>query len=223
VLAETETDRLIKMIRNFMRRQSVFYGETRGAALDRATGLYVHMTRIQADIERELREYPDEAFEHTAFPERVLFPLRWLLQNAVRFYVHGDAERELVRQRVLATMFSPAARAHIERDILTDAVLRGLVDARYSDRQLIAERVAEAIIGAHYADIMAFYVATLRGFFAAHRVAPECYEWLLSGLTSSRNAVLEQPPRVDPAVVWQGSEFDIDLARGQVVRIRGRD
>ncbi|OLB81255.1 MAG: hypothetical protein AUI14_03980 [Actinobacteria bacterium 13_2_20CM_2_71_6] len=222
VFAETETDRLIKMVRNFMRRQSVFYGETRGAALERATGLYVHMTRIQGDIERELRDYPDEAFEHTVFPERVLFPLRWILQNAVRFCAHGERERRVVRDRVLATMFTPAARTHIERDILTGPALRALADAPYRDKQLLAERLAEAVIAAHYPDIMAFYQATLRDFCAAHRVAPQCYEWLLDGLTASRNAVVERPPRVDPAAVWEGAEFDIDVERGQVLRMRGR-
>ena len=221
--AETETDRLIKMARNFTQRQSVFYGETRGAALDRATGLYVHMTRIQGAIERELREYPDEVFEHTVFPERVLFPLRWMLQNAARFAAHGERERQIVRDRVLEVMFGPAAQAHIEHDILTDAALQALADAPYADKQPLAERLAEAVIAAHYPDIMAFYQATLRSFFTAQRVAPQCYEWLLEGLTESRNAVVEQPPRVDPAAVWEGAEFDIDTERGQVLRMRNTE
>jgi hypothetical protein len=215
--AETETDRLIKMVRNFMRRQSVFYGETRGAALDRATGLYVHMTRIQPDIEAELRGYPDEAFEHTVFPERVLFPLRWLLQNAIRFLAQGAAERDIVRARVFAPMFGPDAV-----DVVPESALRELTEAPYAEQQSIAERLAEGLIAAHYPAIMAFYTATLRGFFAAYGVAPGHYEWLLDGLERSRNAVVEQPPRVDPAAVWEGAEFDIDVERGQVVRMRGR-
>lgn len=220
VFTETETDRLIKMIRNFVRQQTVFYGETRSAALERATGLYVHMTRIQPGIEQELRDYDDSVFESTAFPERVLFPLRWMLQNAVRFYAHGDAERTIVRERVLATMFSPATAAAIERDILTGARLSELAEAPYHDKQMVAERIAEQIIAEHYGELMDFYVATLRDFLTKQDVPGECFEWLLDGLPESRNAMVEQPPTVDPAAVWEGGEFDIDVERGQVVGMR---
>jgi hypothetical protein len=211
VFAETETDRLIKMARNFTQRQSVFYGETRGAALDRATGLYVHMTRIQGDIERELRAYPDDVFEHTVFPERVLFPLRWILQNAIRFAAHGEREHRLVRDRVFAPLLGvPDPRLPLD----------GFSAIPYAEKQPRAERLAEELIAAHYPAIMAFYQATLRSFMTAQRVAPDRYEWLLDGLTESRNAVVERPPSVDPAAVWAGSEFDIDTERGQVVRMR---
>ncbi len=209
--AETETDRLIKMARNFTQRQSVFYGETRGAALDRATGLYVHMTRIQGDIERELRAYPDEVFEQTVFPERVLFPLRWMLQNAIRFAAHGERERQLVRGRVFAALLGEPDPA---------LPLDGFAEVPYAEKQALAERLAEDLIAAHYPAIMAFYQSTLRSFMTAHRVAPDRYEWLLEGLAESRNAVVERPPRTDPAAVWAGSEFDIDAERGQVVRMR---
>jgi hypothetical protein len=218
--AETETDRLIKMVRNFLRRQSVFYGETRSPALDRATGLYVHMTRIQGDIERELREQGDAVFERIAFPERVLFPLRWILQNSVRFYAEGAQQREIARDQVWRLMLGDEGVARVERELLTAETVAAITDASYCDRQGLAERLAEEIIARHYPAIMAFYAACIRGFMLAHRVAPEHFEWLLEGLTSSRNAIVEQPEKVDPTAVWDGPEFDIDIARGQVVRLR---
>jgi hypothetical protein len=219
VFAETETDRLIKMVRNFRHRQSVFYGETRDVALERATGLYVHMTRIQDDIEREMRAYDDSMFEETAFPERVLFPLRWMFQNAFRFYAHGPRERRIIRERVLGLIFPRDVADMIERDVLTQEALLELAQAPYAEKQVLAERLAESVIRDHYPAIMAFYARTLRDFFAAEHVAPECYEWLLDGMTESRNALAEEPEAVDPADVWSGSEFEIDLARGQVVRM----
>jgi len=211
------------MIRNFVRRQSVFYGETRSAALERATGLYVHMTRIQNEIERELRDdYDDEVFAQTAFPERVIFPLRWMLQNAVRYAAHGEPEHETVRARVLRVMFRPDTAARIDRDILTPVALSAVADATFHRKQELAERVAETIITDHYVEIMEFYQATLRDFFAAHDVPERCWSWLLDGMAESRNALREQPPKVDPAAVWEGAEFDIDVARGQVVGLRER-
>ncbi|MFC7545973.1 glycosyltransferase [Plantactinospora sp. GCM10030261] len=222
VFTETETDRLIKMIRNFVRRQSVFYGETRSAALERATGLYVHMTRIQNEIERELRDdYDDEVFAQTAFPERVIFPLRWMLQNAIRYAAHGEAEHEFVRARALRVMFSAETAARIDRELLTPDALATIVDAPFHRKQELAERVAETVIADHYGEIMGFYAATLRGFFAAHEVPADRWSWLLDGITESRNALREQPPTVDPAAVWDGAEFDIDIERGQVVGLRG--
>ncbi|MBB5870025.1 hypothetical protein F4553_003404 [Allocatelliglobosispora scoriae] len=218
--AETETDRLIKMVRNFVRRQSVFYGETRSSSLERATGLYVHMTRIQGQIEQELREYADDIFAETVFPERVIFPLRWMLQNAVRFYAHGPQERQIVQDRFLGAIFSAATSRSIQDEILTDEKLRAMAEAPYSDSATLAEKLAEEIMLAHYPEIMIFYRSTLRSFFAAHRVSPEHYEWLLDGLPESRNGLTELPPRVDPADVWDGTEFEIDEKRGQVVSMR---
>lgn len=223
VFAETETDRLMKMVRNLVRQQAVFYGDTRAAALDRATGLYVHMTRIQQDIEAEILAYDDTLFEQIVFPERVLFPLRWILQNAIRFYAHGPQERQIVQERVLATMFGPAARAAIERDVLTPDALHSLEQARYDAKQTVAEQLAETVIAAHYPDIMDFYLRTLRDFFTAHQIAAPTYEWLLEGLRESRNALAEKRPPIDPRVVWSGDEFEIDTDRGQVLRIRKAD
>ncbi|MEV0408883.1 glycosyltransferase family A protein [Actinoallomurus sp. NPDC050550] len=222
VFAETETDRLIKMVRNFVHRQTVFYGETRAAVLERATGLYVHMTRIQGEIERELLEYDDEVFADTVFPERVLFPLRWILQNAIRFYAHGEEEREVVRERVLRVMFRPGTAGRIEREILTDEALQAFAEIPHADRQVLAERLAETVIATHHAEIMAFYATTLRSFFAAHDVPSDRTAWLLDGLKDARNALAERPPEVDPAAVWDGPEFEIDEARGQVVSMRRR-
>lgn len=219
--AETETDRLIKMARNMARRQNVFYGQTRSDALERATGLYVHMTRIQGEIERELRGYADEVFEHTIFPERVLFPLRWMLQNAIRFYAHpGGQARQIVRDRVLATMLDPRTVTRIQQTWLGEPSLAVLRAASNYQRQAIAEGIAEEIIGTCYPEIMSFYQRTLRSFCQAQRVAPEHYEWLLDGLTESHNAILEKPASVHPAAVWQDTEFVIDEQRGQVLRLR---
>lgn len=150
----------------------------------------------------------------------MLFPLRWIVQNAVRYLAHGPVERLIVRERVLVPMFGSAASA-VERDALTDDLVADLSAAPYHEKQALAERVAERLIGAHYPAIMAFYVATLRAFFAHHRVPQRCYDWLLEDVTRSRNAITELPPAVDPAAVWDGREFDIDIARGQVVRMRG--
>ncbi len=220
VFAETETDRLIKMVRNFRNRQAVFYGETRSEALERATGLYVHMTRIQDDIEQEMRDYDDTLFERIAFPERVVFPLRWMFQNAIRFYAHGPRQRDIVREQVLRVVFPAEVARRIEAEVLTEAVVAQISAAPFSDKQVIAERVAESIIADNYGDIMAFYVATLRDFLTAQHVPASRYQWLLDGMTTSRNALTEQREPVDPAAVWNGTEFEIDVARGQVVRMR---
>jgi hypothetical protein len=219
--AETEVDRLLKMARNLAQRQAVFYGETRGSALERATGLYVHMTRIQQDIESELRGYDDSTFEQVVFPERVLFPLRWILQNAVRFYAHEAPQaKSMVRERVLGVMFSAEAAARVERDWFGPEQVRAVREAHSDDRLDLAERIAEKIIAEHYAEIMTFYQATLRDFFDRWHVAREHYEWLLADVTQSRNAIVEKPPAVDPTEVWAGDEFVIDVARGQVVSMR---
>jgi N-dimethylarginine dimethylaminohydrolase/glycosyltransferase involved in cell wall biosynthesis len=219
--AETEVDRLIKMARNMAHSQSVFYGETRGGPLARATGLYVHMTRIQGEIEHELRGYPDSVFAAKIFPERVLLPLRWMLQNAIRFFTHPDGTaRELVRRRVLQVIFPPTAAAQVERDWLDERNLSALRQPGHYERQAAAERIAEAAIAANYQHLMSFYVRTLRSFFQSQQVASEHYEWLLAGVESSRNAILQRPPRVRPADVWQQAEFDIDTARGQAVRVK---
>ncbi|MEV0006071.1 glycosyltransferase family A protein [Micromonospora sp. NPDC050980] len=217
--AETEIDRLIKMVCNFVRRQRVFYGETRGGGLDRATGLYVHMTRIQSDIEAELRGYPDSVFEEIVFPERVIFPLRWMLQNLVRFAVHGGpAEARIVREQVLPTIFTGDVTELADRWFGPQSLGEPAPHHVEADR---AEKAAEQIIGQYHGDLMRFYVRTLESFFAAHHVPVECHRWLLDGVSESRNAINEPQSKVHPAAVWDGNEFDIDVDRGQVVRMRG--
>jgi hypothetical protein len=219
--AETEVDRLVKMVRNLTKEQSVFYGATRSSALERATGMYVHMTRIQDDLEAELRTYPDHVFESVVFPERVLFPLRWLLQNAVRFAAHEDpAALLMVRDRVLVPMFGAASARAIEHRMLGADLRAALLAAPHHARQDIAEGVAEDILREHYPTVMDFYVRTLVAFFAAHDVSPEHYAQLLDGVSGSRNAILTPPPDVDPRAVWSDNEFEIDEQRGQVLRIR---
>lgn len=219
--AETEVDRLVKMVRNLAKEQSVFYGATRSSALERATGMYVHMTRIQDDLEAELRSYPDSVFESVVFPERVLFPLRWLLQNAVRFSAHEDPRAgELVHTQVLVPLLGTEGAQAVKDRWLGANTTMALIAARHHERQDIAERIAEGILRYHYPAIMEFYARTLRDFFEAHSVRPEYFEHLLEGLETSRNAIVNLPPAVHPAAVWSDDEFEIDVRRGQVVRVR---
>ncbi|WP_328341087.1 glycosyltransferase family A protein [Micromonospora sp. NBC_00421] len=218
--AQTETDRLIKMARNLMKSQAVFYGQTRDSMIERASGLYVHMTRIQGDIEDEVRAYDDEAFRRNIFPERVLFPLRWMLQNALRFYAHDDPEaQDIVRERFLGVVFGEHA-ADVEKRWFSADVLGRIQAAAHDERPDLAERVAEQIIAEHYADILTCYQRTLRDYFRAQRLPESSYEWLLSEVDQSRNAMREAPPEVDPSAVWEGQEFVIDIERGQVVRMK---
>ncbi len=220
-MAQTETDRLIKMVRNLVADQSVFYGNIRASALERASGLYVHMTRIQGDIEEEVRGYDDAAFRSTVFPERILFLLRWLLQNAMRFYAHDEEEaRQMVRDRVLGAMFAPGEALAIERDWFAGANLDPVREAGSDERLDVAERLAERFIAANYPALMRLYESALRDFFARQRLAESVYDWLFEGLAASPNAIVARPRDIDPAAVWDGAEFVIDVARGQVTGMR---
>lgn len=220
--AETEIDRLIKMARNLMHGQSVFYGRTRDSAIERASGLYVHMTRIQRDIEEEVRGYDDQAFEQRIFPERLLFPLRWIFQNAYRFHAHHDPEaRRVVRERVLEVFF-PGRAAEIEERWFSPAHADRIRDAAHDDRVDVAERLAEELIAENHREIMLCYRRTLAGFFDAQRVPRDRYAWLLEGVERTRNALRQKPPVVDPAAVWQEKELVIDVERGQAVHVRGK-
>jgi hypothetical protein len=221
-MAQTEIDRLIKMVRNLVGDQAVFYGNIRSTALERASGLYVHMTRIQGDIEEEVRGYDDDAFRSTVFPERILFLLRWLLQNTMRFYAHEEDEaRRIVADRVLAPMFGEKA-AVIERDWFAAGRLDAVRAAGADERLDVAERLAERFIAANYPALMRLYAAVLRDFFDRHHVAAQHYEWLFDGLEASPNAIVVRPRDVDPAAVWDGDEFVIDVARGQVLSMRAK-
>ncbi|RPF19990.1 glycosyltransferase family A protein [Myceligenerans xiligouense] len=218
--AETEIDRLIKMVRNFVDEKAVFYGNTRSEMLERATGLYVHMTRIQPQLEAELRDYEDWVFRDVAFPERLIFPLRWMFQNAVRYYCHGPAEAELVRRRFLTPILSPDDVEAVCRDLI-DPAREALAEAPLHEKQHRAEAVAEAVIVAYYPRILAFYGETIRSFMRAHEVEPAAYEWLLAEVPALRNALRENPPQVDPTAVWSSADYDIDDARGQVTSVKG--
>ena len=219
--SETEIDRLIKMIRNFAKRQSVFYGETRSSNIERASGLYLHMTRIQNVIENEVRNFSEDFFRDIVFPERILFPLRWILQNAIRFYSHSDPHaRSIVEERVLSTIFPLKAIIQIKKQWFTKENITMIRSVEYAQKQAQAEKIAEYIIKSNYREIMAFYRNTLQSFLDSHQVEPQCYFWLLEGLEQSRNALLEERPRVHPSSVWQGEEYIIDSARGQVTEIR---
>src|SRR5207302_9237816 len=181
---------------------------------------YLHMTRIQGDVEAEIRQYSDEFFQQIAFPERILLPLRWMFQNALRFYAHYEEEaQQTVRERFLDIVFPRFAAKEVEVQWFKSNI-EAIRRAEYFKIQDIAEQIAESIIAHNYPAIMTFYAYTLRSFFHAHRVPYHCYEWLLSGLESSRNAISEKRPRVHPSVVWQGNEFHIDGNRGQVVGMR---
>ncbi|MCB1951987.1 MAG: glycosyltransferase family 2 protein [Rhodocyclaceae bacterium] len=221
--AETEVDRLAKMVRNFSNEQSVFYGETRSRGLDRASGLYLHMTRIQGKVEQEIRDYPDAFFRDIAFPERVVFPLRWLLQNALCAYADDDAAlREQIEQQLLLPMLGAERFEVLQAEVLPEAALARLRALPLDAKRDHAEELAEALIMDAYPEIMHFYRRTLAAFFAAHGVDEAHYAWLFEGMEQGRNALREARPRVDPAAVWQGSEFVIDQARGQVVQMHDK-
>lgn len=222
--AETETDRLCKMIYNLARDHSVLYGETRSTPIERASGLYLHMTRIQDAIENEIRQYPDEFFRDVIFPERFLFPLRWMLQNALRFYAHWEeAASTMVRRQFLDQVFACGEAEEIEREYFGVKNIGALRGAPFHEKQALAEKLAETIIVRHYGSIMRFYTRTLESFFAAHGVAPPVYAWLLCGLEAGQPALSVQPRHVHPSVVWRDPKFIIDDRRGQVVGIRNAD
>jgi hypothetical protein len=217
--AETEIDRLAKMVRNLARDQSVFYGALRSSALERASGLYVHMTRIQPAVEQEVRTYPDSFFQDVVFPERVLLSLRWVLQNALRLAAHGTPlARKLVRERVLARAF--AHPGTVEQRWFGEERLRALRAASPDEHVDLAEAMADGLIAERHRELMHWYTSTLRDYFHHQRVPQECYEWLLTGVEHARNAVTERPAPVDPSIVWDGAEFALDLTRGQAVAMR---
>lgn len=222
-MAQTEIDRLIKMVRNLVASQAVFYGNIRSGALERASGLYVHMTRIQGDIEEEVRGYEDGAFRDTVFPERFLFLSRWLIQNLMRFYAHDEEEaRRIVARRALIPMFGPGRAAAIERDWFAGGCLDPVRDAGADERLDVAERLAERFIESNYPALIRLYENTLRDYFTGQRVAAEHYEWLLADLAAAPNAIAVRPRDVDPSVVWDGSEFVIDVVRGQALSMHAR-
>ncbi|WP_051242003.1 glycosyltransferase family A protein [Azohydromonas australica] len=215
--AETEVDRLAKMVRNFANAQSVFYGETRSRGLERASGLYLHMTRIQKQVEQQVLSYPDSFFRDVAFPERVVFPLRWLLQNALCVYAAlAPAQRAGLEASLFAPMFGTAWTG-LRAALLGDATLAALDALDFDAKRDRAEELAETLLLQGHAQAMAFYRQVVTAFLEAHQLAPAEHGWLFEGFAQGRNALKEERPSVDPAAVWQGREFVIDQARGQVV------
>ncbi|MET0355891.1 MAG: glycosyltransferase family A protein, partial [Cellvibrio sp.] len=190
--AETEVDRLAKMVRNFSNEQSVFYGETRSRGLDRASGLYLHMTRIQNQVEQEIRNYPDTFFRDIAFPERVVFPLRWLLQNAICVYSTDDKElRAFIESKLFLPMFGNEKFQIIRSMLLTDSALTGLWESSLDQKHHQAEEYAEELIMSCYAEITAFYERTVMSFLQQHGLATENFAWLFKGFDQCRNALKE--------------------------------
>jgi Glycosyltransferase like family 2 len=222
-MAQTEIDRLSKMVRNLVGNQAVFYGNIRSTALERASGLYVHMTRIQGDIEEEVRGYGDDAFLGTVFPERLLFLLRWLIQNLMRFYAHDeDQAPPIVADRALVPMFGAEQAAAIERDWFAGSHLDPIRDAGGDERLDVAELLAERFIQANYPKLIRLYENSLRDYFTRQRVAAKHYEWLLEGLDAAPNAIALRPRDIDPSAVWDSDEFVIDIARGQVLSMQAK-
>ena len=107
-------------------------------------------------------------------------------------------------------------------EVLPEAALARLRALPLDAKRDHAEELAEALIMDAYPEIMHFYRRTLAAFFAAHGVDEAHYAWLFEGMEQGRNALREARPRVDPAAVWQGSEFVIDQARGQVVQMHDK-
>lgn len=218
--SETEIDRLAKMIRNFANAQSVFYGNTRAGALERASGLYLHMTRIQDKVEAEIRGYSEALYEGVVFPERLLFPLRWMLQNFICAYcVAGAHERALVAAGSFELLFDEGAWAAIRADILTNAELDAMKALGFEALRARGEHLAEAVIRAYWEALIAFYGRTLRQFFHDHGIGDSVYGFLLEPLPSCRNSLLEERPSVDVNDVWSTNDFVVDRERGQVIDI----
>jgi glycine amidinotransferase len=104
--------------------------------------------------------------------------------------------------------------------LLSAAEIEKLVRADAYERQVIAESIAEQIIGRYHQHLMEFYARTLRSFFTAMGVADDIFAPLLEGMTDSPNVILTQRPHVNPAAVWQPGDFVIDAGRGQALRLK---
>ncbi len=218
--SETEVDRLAKMIRNFANDQSVFYGNTRSRGVERASGLYLHMTGIQDQVEREVRNYDDLFYQNIAFPERLIFPVRWMLQNFIGYYSCADKkDRPIVEKQSLEVIFGNHVWNNIKQSFFQNSIFQELSTLpfeRFRDR---CEEIAEAIMIAHWGEIMSFYKNTIDSFFRHNDLSEEHYAFLLDDIASCRNALLEERPLIDEALVWSAQDFVIDEKRGQVSSI----
>lgn len=218
--SETEIDRLAKMIRNFANEQSVFYGNTRSGSLERASGLYLHMSRIQDEIEAEVKGYSEELYKGVVFPERILFPLRWMLQNYICAYFCADeTDRELVLSESLDIFFSRQTCKAICNDVLHPAESAGMEDQQFETIKSRAEELAEDIIRDNWVELMGFYETTLRDFFDSEGIGCDVYDPLLKPITGCRNSLEEERPFIDVNEVWSPERFSIDYGRGQVLEV----
>ncbi|CAH2934349.1 MAG: hypothetical protein CPSOU_6532 [uncultured Paraburkholderia sp.] len=218
--AETETDRLAKMIRNFHLTKNIFYGDVRAAAIERASGLYLHMTRIQDQVETEIRAYPDAFYEHIVFPEGIVFPLRWIIKNTLVFMALSDQDdRASLMRQVFRQITGSENVEHMLEEILGRDALSILAAMEHEVRDNAAERMAEQIIVACHHQIMHFYVATLTSYFATQGAPEDLYGWLLKGVERCECALNRKVEPIHLAQAWGGSEFVIDEQRGQVTKL----
>ena len=215
--SETEIDRLAKMVRNFAHKQAVFYGNTRAESIDRASGLYLHMTKIQDKIEAEVRGYPEQFYKEVVFPERIIFPFRWMIQNFICSYAMAEnGDRENIYNSSFKVILSTDTWREICDSILTDDAILDLINSEYESLRKKAEKIAEKIIETYWKELISFYSLTLRSFFFHHEVASEYYDFLLEALSSCRNGILDDRPEVNVNNVWANKEFEIDEEKGQV-------
>lgn len=218
---ETEVDRLAKMIRNFANDQSVFYGHTRSRGLERASGLYLHMTSIQDQVEAEVSDYGDSFYEQIAFPERIIFPFRWMLQNFIGYYARANAsDRETVANKSFKVIFDESTWTSIQLLIVTNDELLKLNRLPFEKFRERCEELSEDILIMFWKPMMEFYTRTLTSYFDDHHLEAHLYDWLLTDLTTCRNALSENRPDIDPNEVWASPEFVIDHERGQVLNIK---
>ncbi len=215
---ETEIDRLAKMIRNFAKSQSVFYGNTRAGALERASGLYLHMTRIQEKVEAEVRSYGEEFYRDVVFPERLLFPLRWMIQNFIgALCTASEGQRPGVAKGSFEILFDNSTWRDIREQILTDAELDLLSSQSFESLRARSEELAEKIICQHWVALLTFYEETVRSFLDHHDIAESNSGFLFKDILNCRNSLLEERPPTDVNEVWSGGEFIVDQERGQVL------
>ncbi|MGI2030340.1 hypothetical protein, partial [Endozoicomonas acroporae] len=219
--SETEVDRLAKMIRNFANEQSVFYGNTRSRGLERASGLYLHMTAIQDQVEAEVRNYSDDFYEQVAFPERIIFPLRWMLQNFIGFYVRADESgKKSIAANSFSIIFGAQLWNRISDEILSEQNIKDLSAMSFEPFRERSEELAEDILLGYWPELMSFYSKTLSDFFEHHDVEHKHYGWLMDGLEQCRNGMKDERPITDPNQVWSPDSFVIDYQRGQVLNIQ---
>ncbi|AJY50072.1 glycosyltransferase [Halomonas sp. KO116] len=218
--SETEIDRLAKMIRNFNKNQNIFYGDARSSSLERASGLYLHMTRIQTKIEEEVKKYDDNFYKETAFPERILFPLRWVLKNSILFSIlSSQSISEEIEKLVFLPLLGLKNLNEIKKNILNHSCQKEIISSEHEAREEKAEKIAEKMIEMSFDHIMFFYKKVLGEYFKFSGVDSDAYKWLLEDVGDIECALLKGKIAIDPAEAWRSEEYVIDQDRGQVVDI----